>query len=306
MSSTELPHGTLVDPSKLPPPTGTGTESGTKSNGTPSITLPDFTKNNIRVYIKAFETDLTATAATVPTEMPDSFVYDVEFDTVLNVNNDMFQFKVDDTQPEKLTIQCQPVTDWDSFRFNVAESVYVGAGTGKTAYFSLTSGFSTAYLMDEYISYLAFQLLGSQYLAGAFDNIPELQASIMDKDVNGNQDTSVKANINTALASRTIEIDNYYHSHRDASGNIHTNDNALDDSALSQVFYSVLKNHPDRIYSAQQGVNNGLLQPGDILELKFVVNTPTVHQSILDIKSSASAPSARTYKVNIHISSAGK
>ena len=268
--------------------------------------------SNIKVYIKAFDTDLTATAATVPTEiLDDAFEYDAEFDTGINLNHISIAYKVDATTPEKLTIISSGIDyNYDINEFKIAESVYKAGGNrtdlspneNNGPFFSLTSGVvrdTAPYLMDEYISYLAYKLLGSQFLAGAFDNIPELQNSIKD---NGNLrfDTTVKQKINDALNHDIIEIDNYF--------DLHNNTNALDDSPLSQVFYSVLKNQPERLIPDNdhpQGSYYSLLSVGDILELKFVVNTPiTVDDSIKNIHDASwTVPivAPRTYKVNIHI-----
>jgi hypothetical protein len=79
---------------------------------------------------------------------------------------------------------------------------------------------------------------------------------------------------------------------------------AGDHSALWVIYSEVFKNHTSRLTAPADKVATPLLQAGDVLVMKLVINTPDLDQTITDYHPSGMSPvkpSPRTYKVRITI-----
>jgi len=240
--------------------------------------------SGLEIYIHAFDASVNAIAAMLPMEMSDNFgSYDVEFHTSLPASalTDAFSFtrSLDD-----LSLSSAPAS-WPAAGgvFSILNSVY----HSQPAFISLktgTSADSVPVLTDDYLGYIADKELGSQLLVGAFDNVPEIVASL-------GTDLSYTNIYDAALTGHSFDIPQFT-----------TNNVTGDDSALWVVYSSVFLNAPDRLEAPADGVASPLLQAGDTIVVKLTVSTPDLDQSVNNYHPTGYSPikpSDRTYKIKI-------
>jgi hypothetical protein len=244
--------------------------------------------SNLEIYITAFDASMSAVAAELPAELSDNLVtFDATFDTSLNMASVQNAFTFI-RNGNDLTLEAQQINFAASDGvFHLIRSIYREG----SVYYSMKSGDvsgSVPELVDEYLGYIAHHELGSELLVGAFDNVPQIVASL-----ENNEGDVISTYINASL-DNSFNIPQF-----------DTNEETGDHSALWVIYSEVFNAHRDRLTAPDDGVATPLLQVGDVLVMKLVVHTPDLDSSITEFGPESgftpSKPGPRTYKIRITI-----
>ena len=232
----------------------------------------------LELYIAAFDCDVSGVAALLPVDLSDNFgSYDACFDTFLSASllDDALSFT---RSGDDLTINSSAPASWTDASFSIPHALY----NSGTVFLSRTV---PQELAEDYLGYVANNELGSEFLVGAFDNVPQIIAPI--------QNSVVTDAADAALTGHSYDIPQFITADPDI---------VPDNTALWVVYSEIIRNFSDRLTGAPDSEATPLLQAGDILVVKMVVHTPDVDASIAANGPAGYTPvhpADRTYKIRI-------
>lgn len=253
------------------------------------------------LYLNQFNTTIDASAAHLPMSTYDVSLgsYHLVVETSLSLSKDtsgnIFDFyRVTSNHFQiKQTQLTFPHSSPDS-SFSFQQSSFVENGNLPQDSFLYSSGTSTdSTTVEDYLAYVSYYELGSSSLVGAFDNYTSIYDSINDQLIKD----AINNGLNQGLASGSI----YDVGNQTMEGST---------SPVWNVYSYVLNNFPERLTDAGLNTWISLLHPGDIIDMKVTVDTPSIDPSIADasgnpvngnLSYTPIHPEPRIYLLKIHI-----
>ena len=265
--------------------------------------------SSIFVYLPDLSSSITSGPAALPNLLVETFTPDIVFQTTMSISvvQNVFQFtKNGDNLYIFLTNNLHTFGGNESFTIENATYDKVHSGSNipynaLTAYQTANAADGVATLADDFLGYLAHNILGSQNLVGAFanprdnGNLGEGVSAIIDhwtQSVYEQMSSATYTQINDESKSNYF-IAGFENLDSPAYVNPTT-------SLLWDIYSAVLAQQPSRIINATDSVPTDLFAVGDVMEIE--VNIAPALDATITLDNGATSittPDIRKYGLRI-------